>query len=134
MAVRGSLRRRSSLENRMRGSSALLSARQSPQNTRPDGQEEPNEDAVRIDVLVNERDKERDDAVVKEKEKDSNRGVGQGGSEQATSNTDVTSQHQPKLRRDPSARTRHIRLRQRQPGHPGRYSQACLPLSGLRTL
>jgi hypothetical protein len=29
---------------------------------------------------------------------------------------------QPKLRRDPIARTRHIRLRQRLPGHPGRYS------------
>ena len=59
---------------------------------------------------------------VDEKDNDSSRGAGQGGSEQATSNTDVTSQHQPKLRRDPIARTRHIRLRQRLPGHPGRYS------------
>ena len=61
----------------------------------------------------------------KKNEKDSSRGAGQGVAKQATSNTDIASQHQPKLRRDPIARTRHKRLRQSLPGHPGRYSLPC---------
>ena len=60
--------------------------------------------------------------IVNEKEKDESRGAGQGASEQATSNTGVAGQHQPKLRGEAIAGTRHIRLRQRLPGHPGRNS------------
>ena len=79
----------------------------------PDQQETSHEDKPESKVVQ---------VVDDEKGKDSSRGAGQAASEHASSKTDVTSQHQPKLRREPVARTRHIRLRQRLPGHPGRYS------------
>ena len=109
MAVCGSLGRRSSLENWIR---VRTRAPRAPARARRKHREDQETTARSIVVQVVE---------VEEKD-DSSRGAGQGSSEQATSNTDVTSQHQPKLRRDPIARTRHIRLRQRLPGHPGRYS------------
>ena len=114
VAVRGSLGRRSSLENRVRALSSLSAKGTAPEQRKTDheGQsEQPSSIASSSRSLRSTT-----------KDKDSSRGAGQGGSEQATSKTDVTSQHQPKLRREPVARTRHIRLRQRLPGHPGRYS------------
>jgi hypothetical protein len=117
VAVRGSLRRRSSLENRMRALSAST-APPSPPDARPGGQAA--QQHVRKVVQVDVVDKE--EVVDKEKEKGDSRGGGQGASGQTTSKTGVASQHQPKLRRDPFARTRHIRLRRRLPGHPGSYS------------
>ena len=112
MAVRGSLGRRSSLENPIRASNASRAGSNPNTQANTPRESQPDRIVVRVVQVVE----------VDEKDKDNSRGAGQDGSEPATSNTDGTSQHQPKVRRDPTARTRHLRLRQRLLGHPGRYN------------
>ena len=112
VAVRGSLGRRSSLENPIRASNASRAGSNPNTQANTPRESQPDRIVVRVVQVVE----------VDEKDKDNSRGAGQDGSEPATSNTDGTSQHQPKVRRDPTARTRHLRLRQRLLGHPGRYN------------